>query len=126
MDEDILLKEGDIIDVPQKKNYIIMLGQVINPGNIIYHSEYTYEDYIDLAGGFGWRALEGEVRVIKANTGEWIYADEVDVLEPGDAIWVPEDPPGPKFWDVFTSSLSVLGQVAAIVAAVMAVVIASR
>jgi len=49
-----------------------------------------------------------------------------DKIEPGDAIWIPEDPPGPKFWDVFTTSLNILGQVAAIVAAAIAVVIASR
>ena len=34
--------------------------------NII--SETTVKDYIDLASGYGWRAQEGDVRVIKANT----------------------------------------------------------
>jgi polysaccharide biosynthesis/export protein len=124
--ENITLIEGDIINVPQKKNYVVLLGQVIKPGNIIHHPEYGYEDYIELAGGYGWRALENEVRIIKANTGEWIYADRVDAIEPGDAIWIPEDPPPPKFWDVFTTSLAVLGQVATVVAAVIAVVIATR
>jgi len=47
------------------------------------------------------------VRVVKANTGEWIDADDIDKLEPGDTIWILENPPGPKFWDVFTTSLSV-------------------
>ena len=125
-EENIILVDGDIINIPRIKNYIIMLGQVINPGNIIYNDKYTYQDYINLAGGYGWRAIESEVRIIKANTGEWIYAEDVEKIEPGDAIWVPEDPPGPKFWDVFTTSLNILGQVAAVVAAVIAVIIASR
>jgi hypothetical protein len=86
----------------------------------------TYEDYINLAGGYGWRALDDEVRVIKANTGEWIEAEDIDSLEPGDTIWIPEDPPGPKFWDVFTTALQITGQVAAIIAATMAVIIASK
>jgi protein involved in polysaccharide export with SLBB domain len=124
--EDITLIEGDVIDVPRKKDYVIMLGQVVNPGNIIYKPEYTYEDYIELAGGYGWRALENEVRIVKAKTGEWIYADDVDLIEPGDAIWIPEDPPGPKFWDVFTTSLSIVGQVATVIAAVVAVIAVSR
>jgi polysaccharide biosynthesis/export protein len=124
--ENITLIEGDLIDIPQKKNYVTILGQVVNPGNIIYNSDYTYEDYINLAGGFGWRALESEVRIVRANTGEWVYADDTDYLEPGDAIWVPEDPPGAKFWDVFTTSLNVLGQIAAVIAAVFAVVLATR
>lgn len=124
--ENILLKRNDYIYVPEEKNYVVMLGQFVNPGKVIYRPNYSVEDYIQLAGGFGWRALEGDVRVIKVNTGEWIDADKIDKLEPGDTIWAPEDPPGPKFWDVFTTSLQVLGQVAAVVAATIAVIVATR
>ncbi len=124
--EDVVLKNGDVINVPEAKNYIIMLGQVINPGDIIYQKNLKVEDYIRMAGGYGWRAETGDVRVIRANSGEWVYASKVDQLYPGDAIWVPEEPPAPKFWDVFTTSLQVVGQLAAIVAATVAVVVASR
>jgi len=124
--ENIILKRGDVIDVPEAKNYIIMLGQINNAGNIIYQKNLKVDDYIRLAGGFGWRAEKGDVRVIRANSGEWIEADKVDSLSPGDAIWVPENPPAPKFWDVFTTSLQVVGQLAAIIAATIAVVVATR
>jgi polysaccharide biosynthesis/export protein len=124
--ENIILKRNDYIYVPEEMNYIIMIGQLVNPGKVIYRPEYQVEDYIRLAGGFGWRALERDVRVIKVNTGEWIDADDIDRLDPGDTIWVPEDPPGPKFWDVFTTSLQVLGQVAAVIAATVAVIVATR
>ena len=103
-----------------------MLGQLVNPGKIIYDSTLTIQDYINLAGGFGWRALEGDVRVIKAKTGEWIDAEDIDELKPGDTIWVPENPPGPKFWDVFTDVLTIVAQLAAIVAASAAVIVATR
>ena len=76
--------------------------------------------------GFGWRAQESEVRVVKAKTGEWIYADQVEKLNPGDAIWVPEEPPATDFWAVFNTTLQVLAQVAAIVAATAAIIIATR
>lgn len=124
--EDVILKNRDIINVPEKKNYIIMLGAVVNPGKLIYDPELGVLDYIDLAGGFGWRAEEGKVRVVKANTGEWIDYDEVEILEPGDTIWIPEEPPPAKFWDVFTTTLSVVAQVAAILAAAAAVIIATK
>ncbi len=124
--EDVILKIGDIISVPEKKDYISIIGQVVNPGNLVYRQGLTVNDYIEIAGGFSWRAKDGDIRVIKANTGEWVDADDVDELKPGDTIWVPEDPPGPKFWDVFTTSLQVLGQVAAIVAATVAVIVATR
>ena len=124
--ENIVLRKNDVITIPQKKDYIIMLGQFVNPGKIIFDSTLTIQDYINLAGGFGWRALEGDVRVIKAKTGEWIDADEDVLLQPGDTIWVPEDPPGPKFWTVFTDVLTVVAQVAVIFSATAAIIIATR
>jgi len=124
--ENVILKKGDVITIPEEKNYITMLGQLVNPGNIIYNPTLTVYDYINLAGGFGWRAQEGEVRVIKALSGEWIYADQVEKLNPGDAIWVPEEPPATDFWEVFNTTLQVFAQVAAIVAATAAIIIATR
>jgi protein involved in polysaccharide export with SLBB domain len=124
--ENIVLRRGDVITIPEQKDYINMLGQFVNPGKIIYNPNFTIEDYIALAEGFGWRALEGEVRVIKATTGEWIDADDVVKLDPGDTIWVPEDPPGPKFWEVFMDGLQIFAQLAAIVAATAAIIIATR
>ncbi len=126
LNEDIILKRKDVINIPEKKNYISIIGQVVNPGNIVYASNLKVSDYIKLAGGFSWRAIEGDVRVIKVNTGEWVDADDVESLDPGDTIWVLEDPPGPKFWDVFLTSLTVVAQLAAIVAASVAVVVATR
>ena len=124
--ENIILRKNDVINIPEKKDYIILLGQLVNPGKIIYDSTLTIQDYINLAGGFGWRALEGDVRVIKAKTGEWIDADDIDALKPGDTIWVPEDPPGPKFWDVFTDVLTIVAQVAVILSATAAIIIATE
>ena len=79
-----------------------------------------------MAGGFGWRAKKSDVRVVRVKTGEWIDASDVDSLKPGDTIWVPEEPEGPTFWEIFTTSLTVLTQVASIIAATAAIIIASR
>lgn len=126
LSEDLILKKEDLISVPEKKNYITIIGQVVNPGSIIYDENLTIKDYIKSAGGFSWRAVEGDVRLIKANTGEWIEEDNVEFLEPGDTIWVLENPPGPKFWDIFLTSLTVVAQLAAIVAASVAVIVSTR
>jgi protein involved in polysaccharide export with SLBB domain len=126
MSENIVMRKSDVILIPEKKDYIIMLGQLVNPGKVIYDSTLSVNDYIKLAGGFGWRAENNDVRVIKAKTGEWIEADEVEQLKPGDTIWVPEEPPSPEFWVVFTDVLTILAQLAAIVAASAAVIVATR
>jgi protein involved in polysaccharide export with SLBB domain len=126
LNEDIVLKSGDLIIVPEEKEYITIIGQVVNAGNIPYRRGLTVNDYIQLSGGFGWRAVESDVRVIRASTGEWVEADEVKKLYPGDIIWVPEKTPPPKFWDVFTTSLQVIGQIASVIAATVAVIVATR
>ncbi len=124
--EDVILLKNDRIEFPRKKNYITIIGQVVNPGKLEFKVGYTFADYIRLAGGFGWRALDDEVRVVKAATGEWVAADDVEELQPGDIIWVPEDPPAPPFWTIFKDTLNVLGQVATVVAATVAVVVSVR
>ena len=122
--ENIILKRGDRIIIPELVNYVTVIGQVVQPGNIIHKPDLTIYDYIDLAGGFGWRAVESDVRLVKAETGEWIDADDVVLIEPGDIVWVPEELPPLRFWEVFTDIITVVGQVATIVTAIVAVIIA--
>lgn len=124
--DDLLLKKNDQIFVPLKKDFIIIIGQAVFPGNLEYHPEYGIRDYIAQAGGFAWRADEGEIRVIKGKTGEWIDEDDIENLEPGDTIWIPEKPQAPKFWDVFKDSLMIVGQLATVIAATIAVIVSTR
>ncbi len=55
LNENIVLRKGDLINIPEQKDYIIMLGQFVYPGKIIYDPSLTVKDYISLAEGFGWR-----------------------------------------------------------------------
>ncbi len=124
--EDLILKRGDVIVIPEAKNYITIVGQVVRPGNLIYKENLNVDDYIEKSGGFSWRAIENDVRVIKAESGEWIDADDVAHLAPGDIIWVPEDPPAPPFWETFKDVLTISGQLATVLTAIIAIIVASR
>ena len=124
--EDIVLRKNDAIFVPEKKDYVNLIGQVVHPGKIPFNNKLKVKDYISLAGGFGWRAIESDVRVVRANSGEWIDEDEVDVLYPGDIIWIPEDPPPPRFWDFTKDALLIIGQVATVVTAAVAIIATRR
>jgi protein involved in polysaccharide export with SLBB domain len=125
-EENIILRNNDLIQVPEQRDYITIIGQVVEPGKIPYKQGLNIEDYITLAGGYAWRALKKDVRLVKANTGEWVDADDVEAIQPGDIIWVPEDPPPPRFWDLITKTLNIVGQVATVVAATVAVIVATR
>ena len=84
--EDIVLRKNDVILVPEKRDFINLIGQVVQPGKIPFDKNMKVRDYITLAGGFGWRAVESDVRVVRANSGEWVDEDDVKELYPGDII----------------------------------------
>ncbi len=48
--QDVLLRDGDIIMVPLKKTYVTLAGQVAIPGNIRYEPGLTVDDYIARSG----------------------------------------------------------------------------
>lgn len=120
--QDIKLREGDVIEVPKLKNYIRIIGRVNNPGNVIFNPQWSYVDYLNAVGGYGWRADDGDVRVVKVRTGELVDADNFGdyELEPGDTIWVPEVPEV-KFWEIAFEALGVISQIAGIVGIVIAI-----
>ncbi len=122
MAQDILMRAGDVVEIPKLKNYIRIIGRVDNPGNVIVNPAWTYLQYIQSVGGFGWRADDGDVRVVKARTGELVDASDIDSyeLEPGDTIWVPEVKEV-KFWELALTALGVISQVAGIVGIVIAI-----
>jgi protein involved in polysaccharide export with SLBB domain len=111
--EDLLLRRGDVIDVPTATLAVTVSGQVASPGAIGYEEGRPVGWYIDRAGGYGWRAAKGKTRVIRAGTGEWVEAGDAKRLDPGDTIWVPEKSDR-RFWDDFKEGLIVVGQIATI------------
>jgi len=112
--EDVVLFDQDLIIVPQRKMTVFVSGGVNSPGNITFKPEWTYEEYIEAAGGFSDLAREGWVTIIDSKTGKWKYADEEDRIKDGDMIFVPEKD---KFdWYVFFRDfLSITAQVVTIV-----------
>ncbi|MGB5073316.1 MAG: SLBB domain-containing protein [Bacteroidota bacterium] len=120
--QDILMRAGDVVEIPKLKNYIRIIGRVDNPGNVIFNPDWNYLQYIQTVGGYGWRADDGDVRVVKARTGELVDASNLGSyeLEPGDTIWVPEVPEV-KFWEIALTSLGVISQLAGIVGIVIAI-----
>jgi protein involved in polysaccharide export with SLBB domain len=124
--ENITLVGEDSLWVPSQKDYITLSGRVKNPGNVIYQTGRSYKDYVELAGGFGWRADDGETRIIKARSGDTFLASSDDyVLEPGDQIFVPEEPQG-DFWEGFTQVVTVAAQLLTIVAVVISISSSTR
>lgn len=87
--QDIILKNGDIVHIANNRKEIYVYGQVNRPGFVPYKEGADAQYYIDAAGGYGERADEDEIRVIKFKTREWLEPDEA-TIQSSDFVYVPK------------------------------------
>lgn len=106
---DPVLRDGDSIYIPPHSTYINVTGSVRTPGRIVYKSGLTYLDYINLAGGYGFRADRSATLIIKTKGDQFPASSDNYKLEPGDNVLV-LDEPETKFIDVFKEALTIAAQ----------------
>ena len=51
VEADVIVQDGDVIDVPKFSNAIGVVGEVYEPGTYSYEVDLTMADYIKKAGG---------------------------------------------------------------------------
>ena len=66
-DEDIVLREGDRIIVPQYNGTVKINGEVLYPNTVGYREGKGVGFYIDQAGGFSTKAKKGQTYIIYMN-----------------------------------------------------------
>ncbi|MCX7876649.1 MAG: SLBB domain-containing protein [Melioribacteraceae bacterium] len=114
-----LVKDGDLILIPDKFDYVYVFGQVSKAGYVKYSQGKDYKYYIDKAGGKGEVARDDEeIVIVKGKEMKWITKEKDKIeIEPGDYIYVPKEIPR-SFWYHFskvTAVISVVGSVATLV-----------
>jgi polysaccharide export outer membrane protein len=119
-EQDIRLRDKDIVFIPKKLNVVFVSGGVANPGNIDYDSLKAIKDYVNDAGGFIHRANKGKVKIIKAKTGNWVDIELNDKPMPGDMIFVPMKWDRDT-WSYFREGLTVAAQLGAVVAVIYSI-----
>jgi len=110
--EDVLLQPGDIIEIPEQSELVLVSGRVSRPGGLLCEPGAGVSYYIDKAGGFSWDADPAHTKVIKIS-GEIVDDEDVEALSSGDRIWVPRKPDR-NYWQIFRDVILVAGQVATI------------
>ena len=90
-DDDILLREGDVLSVPEKSNIIKISGEVMYPVSMSYEKGKKLSYYIHHAGGYSTNASKSKVYGINAN-GSVVKLSNNSVrdIEPGMEIVVPQ------------------------------------
>jgi protein involved in polysaccharide export with SLBB domain len=117
---DVMIRDGDVLIVPKKADYITVNGQVFNPTAVSYRPGRSAKWYLTQAGGMTQLAnkkavfvirADGSVLAAKNNSGFWSGDPLNTSLRPGDSIVVPEVAPriGTRNWQ----NLFQAGQLAA-------------
>jgi protein involved in polysaccharide export with SLBB domain len=119
-DDNIPLIDMDSIIVPSLIQYVNIQGRVNNPGKVRFKPHLTYNDYINLAGGYAFRADIDETFITKPKGGQFL-ANKMDYkLEPGDVILVPTQS-DVTFMETFTTLLTIATQLVTIAGVVIAI-----
>jgi protein involved in polysaccharide export with SLBB domain len=86
---DQTVRGGDVLNIPERRNDVAVLGAVRTPGLVQYTPGQRPEHYVRLAGWYTRRADFRDVVVLRAKLGTPLQAEEVRSLEAGDVIVVP-------------------------------------
>ena len=87
---DVVLREGDIIEVPEYTNTVKISGAVMHPNTVSYVDNKPVKYYIEQAGGFGNRAKKRRAYVVCMN-GQVKRArrNSTHAVEPGCELIIP-------------------------------------
>ncbi len=87
--EDIVLVDGDSLDVPEPPASVLVIGAVRNSASVLYKDGANAEYYINRVGGFSKQADKKEVHIAKADGSALAGFTNIRTVEPGDTIVVP-------------------------------------
>lgn len=86
---DIVLREGDVVFVPEMINTVRIDGEVMFPTAVAYENGLSVRQYINMAGGFTQKAKRNRTYVIYAD-GHAAGSGKINAkVEPGSVIIVP-------------------------------------
>jgi protein involved in polysaccharide export with SLBB domain len=124
---DVPLRDGDVLIIPKKTNYVVVSGQVFNPTAVSYIPGRSAKWYLSQSGGLTQIADRAAVFVVRAdgsvlsarnNSGFWLGDPLNAVLKPGDSIVVPEKAPkiATRNWTALLQAAQVASSLALTVA----------
>lgn len=90
-DADLVLRAGDQLIVPEYINTVKISGNVMYPNVVTYNPSMTVKDYVQMAGGYGFRTKKNKSYIIYLNgTVKKAKRWSKGVIEPGCEIVIPE------------------------------------
>jgi protein involved in polysaccharide export with SLBB domain len=120
---DVILKDGDVLRIPQTAQEVTVIGEVPNATSHLYDPAFARDDYIRMSGGPTQKADERRIYVVRANgsveTGSgsrWFR--NAGSIQPGDTVVVPLDAERMRPLPLWTAVSTIIFNLAVAVAAV--------
>jgi protein involved in polysaccharide export with SLBB domain len=88
-ERDVVLVDGDALDVPEPPASVLVLGSVRNSASVMYQKGAGLDYYVNRAGGFTPEADKKEVHIVKADGSAITGFANIRTAEPGDTVVVP-------------------------------------
>jgi len=87
--DDVVVTEGDTLEVPEPPQSVLVLGSVRNSTSVQYKQGANVDYYINRVGGLSREADKKEVHIVKADGSAVSSFTNIRDVEPGDSIIVP-------------------------------------
>ncbi len=118
-DADIVLREGDVISVPEYNNTVRINGAVMQPNVVSYKAGEDVKYYIAQAGGYNQTAKKNKKYIIYMN-GQiaLVKGRGKNLIEPGCEIIVPNKRPRQANWGNILTSLSAVTSIGTMAATI--------
>lgn len=93
-DADLIVRENDVIRIPELRQTVLVSGQVLYPVNIRYRKSAGFKSYVNGAGGFSSKALKKRSYIVYANgtakaTKHFLFINFFPKVRPGAEIVIP-------------------------------------
>ncbi len=89
-DYDLVLKEGDVLIIPEYENTVKINGAVMYPNTVVYKKGEKLDYYINQAGGYSDKAKKSKAFVVYLNgTVSKVKGSDKKAIQPGSEIIIP-------------------------------------
>jgi hypothetical protein len=82
---EMLLEDGDVVVVPEKRNLVLLSGEVLFPNAVVYKPDASVEEYITMVGGYTQSADTSKQIVLRTDGS---VAPAGSIPKPGDEIMI--------------------------------------
>lgn len=125
-DEDIQLRDGDVLVVPPLRQYVTVIGEVQNPTSHVWRRGRDEDEYVQMSGGLTSKADEDRIYVVRANGsvvpksggGLWFSRSKNVDMQPGDTVVAPLDAERMRPLSLWTAVSTIIYNSAVAVAAI--------